>query len=194
MTLATNRGLMSVRPVEACSTGAGGCVLPDTSNDIEGAPPSTIRPRICAQSDGTLWQFMLVRQLMASEGAPASAGQRLGLRGRPPGNLVAFGNMTAGGAARRSSAANGGSSDGAANAESSSAARGKTLASLGRVPFSSAGTIEEHACSPCESIHAKPTMHEERTSERLREEQEGHKPEAARRVRSGRRERGGRLV
>ncbi|CAK0807844.1 unnamed protein product, partial [Prorocentrum cordatum] len=122
MTLATNRGLMSVRPVEACSTGAGGCVLPDTSNDIEGAPPSTIRPRICAQSDGTLWQFMLVRQLMASEGAPASAGQRLGLRGRPPGNLVAFGNMTAGGAARRSSAANGGSSDGAANAESSSAA------------------------------------------------------------------------
>ncbi|CAK0807843.1 unnamed protein product, partial [Prorocentrum cordatum] len=101
MTLATNRGLMSVRPVEACSTGAGGCVLPDTSNDIEGAPPSTIRPRICAQSDGTLWQFMLVRQLMASEGAPASAGQRLGLR---------------------SSAANGGSSDGAANAESSSAA------------------------------------------------------------------------
>ncbi|CAK0869797.1 unnamed protein product [Prorocentrum cordatum] len=70
----------------------------------------------------TLDQFMLVRQLMASEGAPASAGQRLGLRGRPPGNLVAFGNMTAGGAARRSSAANGGSSDGAANAESSSAA------------------------------------------------------------------------
>jgi len=70
----------------------------------------------------TLDQFMLVRQLMASESTPSSAGQRIGLRGGTSGNLVAFGNMTAGGAARRSSAVNTSSPDGAAIVQSSSEA------------------------------------------------------------------------